>query len=62
MISLIIVIAVAGVLVWLIESFIPMPPIFKTAIRIVAAVCLVLYILQAFGLLGHADIPLPQVR
>lgn len=61
MISLIITIAVVGLLVWAIVTYVPMPPAFKTAIIIVAVLCLVIYILSAFGLLSR-DIPVPQIR
>lgn len=50
-ITLIVVIALVGLLVWAITTLIPMPPPFKTAIYVISVVVLVLYILQVFGLL-----------
>jgi hypothetical protein len=61
MISLIITLAIVGVIVWAIHTYIPMPPAFKTAIYIIAVVCVVFYVLSAFGLLNR-DIPVPQLR
>ena len=55
MIALIIVLALAGFLVYLITTYIPMPPIFKTVIYVVVAIVLILYLMRAFGI---ADIPL----
>lgn len=55
MISLIVAIALAGLLVWAVTNFIPMPPAFKTAIVVIATVCLLFYILRVFGV--RADLP-----
>lgn len=62
MIGLIVVIAVTGLLVWAITTLIPMPEPFRKAIYVVAVVILVLYILQAFGLLSSINMSIPQVR
>jgi len=59
MFHLILLIAALGLAVYLIETFIPMSPPFKTAIRIVAVVCLIFILLSAFGILGH-DVPVPK--
>lgn len=62
MIGLVIVLIVIGVLLWLVETQIPMDATIKTVIRVVVIVCVVLYLLQAFGLLPLGDIRVPQVR
>lgn len=63
MITLIVTLAVVGLLVWLITTYIPMPPAFKTTIIVVSVICVVLYVLQAFGVMGHAhDISVPQIK
>lgn len=59
MIALILVIALAGFLVYLITTYVPMPAPFKTVIVAVAAIVLILYLMSAFGM---ADIPVPRVR
>ncbi len=50
MISILVAIAITGLVVYLITSFVPMPEPFKRAIYAVAAVCLLLYVLSALGL------------
>lgn len=55
MIELIIFLALAGLIVYLITTYIPMPPIFKTVIYVVCAIVLILYLMRAFGI---DDIPL----
>lgn len=59
MIALILTIALAGLVVYLITTFIPMPPMFKNVIYIIAGICLLFYLLQAFGV---ADLELPKYR
>jgi len=59
MIALILVLAVAGFLVYMITTYIPMPPIFKTVIYVVVAIVLILYLMSAFGV---SDVPVPRLR
>ncbi len=61
MIGLIITLAIVGLLVYLIETFIPMAAPFKTVIRIIVVVCLILWLLRVFGVMNY-DIPIPRVR
>jgi hypothetical protein len=57
MIGLILTIAILGLVVWLIVTYIPMPAPFKTIIIVIAVVILLLYLIQAFG---FVDLPLPR--
>lgn len=59
MISLLITIALVGLIVWLITQYIPMPPVFKTAITVVAAVVVILWLMRV---LGVGDLPVPRLR
>ncbi len=49
MIELLITIALAGLAVWAVTTYIPMPAPFRTAILVIASVCLLLYLLDWFG-------------
>ncbi len=51
MIALLLTIAIAGVIVWAVTTYIPMPPLFMTAILVIAAICLLLYCLNYFGVM-----------
>ncbi len=63
LIELIVMIAVMGLLVWAITTFVPMPEKFKQAIIVIAVVVLVIYVLQAFGLFKHFhDIKIPGTK
>lgn len=59
MITLILMIALMGLVVWAVTTYVPMPAPFKTAIYVVAVILLVLYVLQVFGI---GDIPIRTIR
>lgn len=52
MIQLLVVLAVAGVVVWLFNYLIPMDAKFKTVINVLIGLFLFLFILDAFGLIN----------
>jgi len=59
LISLIITLIVVGVLLWLVNTYIPM----DGKINVVVVICVVVWLLYAFGILHHSgDIPVPQIR
>ncbi len=51
LLNLIAVIVVFGVVLWLIDTFIPMPPSIKSLLNVLVLIILVIYILQFFGLI-----------
>lgn len=51
LISLIIALVVVGVLLWLVNTYIPMDAKIKQIINIIVVIAVVLWLLQAFGLL-----------
>jgi hypothetical protein len=58
MIALILTLALVGFLVYLIITYIPMPPPFKNVIIVIVVVLLVLYLLRV---LGVSDLPVPRL-
>jgi hypothetical protein len=53
LIQLIITIVVVGVLLWLVETYIPMDAAIKKILQVVVVIIVALWLLQSFGLLGH---------
>ena len=53
LISLIIVLVAIGVILWLINTYIPMDEKIKNILNIVVVIAVVIWLLQAFGLLGE---------
>lgn len=63
MLGLIIVLIVIGLLLFAVNSYLPLDPKIKTIINVVVVICTVLYVLSAFGLFaGTANIPIPRLR
>lgn len=62
MISVILTLVVIGLLLWLVLKYIPMTPPIPTIIIAVAVICIVLWLLDIFGVLGYLNIPVPRIR
>lgn len=58
LISLVVTLVVVGLVLYLIETYVPLSPPIKTVLRVVVVLVLCLWILQAFGIVG----PTLQVR
>ena len=52
LINLVIVLIVVGVLLWLVNAYIPMDRRIKNVLNIVVLIIVVLWLLQVFGILG----------
>lgn len=63
LISLIITLVVIGLLLWLVNADLPMDGKIKKILNVVVVICVVVWLLSVFGVLGHSgDIRVPQVR
>ena len=63
LISLVVTLVVVGVLLWLLNAYVPMDGKIKKIINIVVVVAVVLWLLQAFGVFGQAGyIHVPQIK
>jgi len=62
LISLAVTLIVIGVLLWLVNTYIPMDGKIKQILNVVVVVCVVVWLLFAFGILNHSgDIRVPRV-
>jgi hypothetical protein len=52
LLSLIVTLIVVGVLLWLVNNYIPMDGKIKSILNVVVVILVVLWLLQSFGLLG----------
>lgn len=55
LINLVIVLIVVGVLLWLVNNYIPMDRKIKSILNIVIVIVVILWLLQVFGVLGSLD-------
>jgi hypothetical protein len=62
LISLVVTLIVVGVLLWLVNTYIPMDGKIKKILNVVVVVCVVVWLLFAFGILNHSgDIHVPRL-
>lgn len=59
MIQVLVVLILIGVLLYLVETYLPMAAPIRTIIRVVVVLFVILWLLSIFGLL---DLPVPRVR
>ena len=55
LVNLVVVLIVVGVLLWLVNTYIPMDRKIKNILNIVVVIVVVIWLLQAFGVLGSLD-------
>ena len=63
LISLIVTLIIIGVLLWLVNAYIPMDGKIKKILNVVVVICVIVWLLSVFGVIGHGgDIRVPQLR
>jgi hypothetical protein len=63
LISAVLTLIVVGLLLWLVNRFVPMEGMIKTILNLVVVVAVVLWLLYGFGILNHSgSIHVPDVR
>jgi len=55
LISIIVVLIVVGVLLWLVNTYIPMDSKIKSILNAVVVIVVVLWLLQVFGIIGSLN-------
>jgi 1-acyl-sn-glycerol-3-phosphate acyltransferase len=62
LITLAVTLIVIGVLLWLVNTYIPMDGKIKKILNVVVVICVVMWLLFAFGILNHSgDVHVPRV-
>lgn len=63
LLTVIITLIVVGILLWLVNTYIPMDAKIKKILNVVVVICVVVWLLYAFGIINRADeIKVPQFR
>ena len=63
LITVVLTLIVVGVLLWLVNTYIPMAGSIKTILNAVVVIAVILWLLYGFGVLGHSgEIRLPVVK
>lgn len=58
----IIICVVLGLVVYLVNTYLPIPPAIKTVILVAVIIVIVVILLRAMGVLGGVDYQIPRVR
>lgn len=63
LVSTVLTLIIVGVLLWLVNTYIPMDGKIKRILNIVVVVIVVLWLLYGFGVLGHGtEVRMPTVK
>ena len=52
LIQLVIVLVIVGLILWVINSYIPMQSTIKRILNVVVVICVIIWLLSVFGLIG----------
>ena len=61
-ISLIVILVVIGVILWLVNTYIPMDPKIKQILNVVVVICVILWLLSVFGVFSMNLGNVPRIR
>lgn len=63
LLTIVLTLIVIGVLLWLVNTYIPMDGKIKQILNIVVVIAVVIWLLYGFGVLGHSgEIRLPEIK
>ena len=63
LINVVVTLVVVGVVLWLINAYIPMQSTIKSILNIIVIIVVVLWLLHGFGIIsGSGDINMPKVN
>ena len=62
MLNIVLVLIVIGVLLWLANAYIPMDGKIKGILNAVVVICVVVWLLNVFGVLGLVNTPVPHLH
>ena len=61
LISVIVVLIVIGVILWLINQYLPIDPKIKLIINVLVVICVIIWLLQLVGLFAHQPV-VPRIN
>ncbi|PKN11799.1 MAG: hypothetical protein CVU69_10680 [Deltaproteobacteria bacterium HGW-Deltaproteobacteria-4] len=53
LIQLVIILVIVGLVLWVINNFIPMQSTIKRILNVVVVICVIIWLLSVFGLIGN---------
>ena len=58
LLGLILLFVCVGVIMWLVNTYVPMPQAIKTVLNVAVVIFLIVIVIQTFGLLGPLNAPI----
>jgi hypothetical protein len=63
LVGIVVVLVVIGLILWIINTYIPMAGAIKSLLNIVVFVVVLIWLLQVFGLIGHINgVTIPNLK
>jgi len=63
LIALVLTLIVVGILLWLVETYIPMDPTLKRILHVVVIIAVIVWLLSVFGVWAYlGEVTVPRVR
>jgi predicted membrane protein len=63
LVTVVLTLIIVGMLLWLINTYVPMQSVIKSIINIVVVVAVVLWLMHGYGMITHSgNIQMPVVR
>jgi hypothetical protein len=62
LIDIVLVLIAAGLILWLVDTYVPMAGGIKSLMNVVVFVVMLIWILQVFGLVGSVPIRVPPLK
>ena len=62
LINIVVILVVIGLILWLINTYIPMAAAIKSLLNVVVFAVVLIWVLQVFGLIGHIPIRIPPLK
>ena len=62
LVNVVLTLIVVGVLLWLINTYIPMQSTIKSIINAVVVIAVILWLLHGFGIISNGEVHLPVVK
>ncbi len=62
LVDIVVVLIVVGLLLWLVDTYVPMAGGIKSLLNVVVFVVVLIWVLQVFGLVGAIPIRIPPLR
>jgi hypothetical protein len=63
LVNIVVILVVVGLVLWIINTYIPMAGAIKSLLNIVVFVVVLIWLLQIFGLIGHINgVTIPNLK